>query len=460
MSRIEFQTSKVFLAKNESYAKVGPLDAAFDWASKHLDQGNDNSQGTPMLVFNEEMSRVGSDSTYRRMVAIDAMTLMESMNRKTTASFYHEIVPLDGPAKLALDLEIKFGGDAKEQQKILDAFGTTDEAEVTEVCNALVARLISVCVDSLSTLTGRTLIEDSVVVLDCCRPGKFSRHVIFDGSDDQNPSIAFATDQDCRQFVLRVLERAELQNFQKELALLVDLGIYASRHPLRIYYSAKRGAPMLWLRDINNPDAPCNGPLLMRSLRTCFISHSANRPLYRQTKSPMYVSSLYVMRHPDCLPNQLCLSKKISSYASSTSTSSSTSYRRVIPNAGAPGGKLIGALMISKELAAYEPKKAHFFNPSTIIVDCDTLQCSAHRNKQHSDNHKCVYVKVDLLQRNFVQLCNSTYCIDNRAQTPPIQHALNHELNEFVSQYLTSEDWSPGLVVGNDFVAALQLNNK
>lgn len=411
------RTCQIFSRLKSDSSEPGPLDAACQWAAEHCQQGDDEIVHTPMLIFNEECLGV-TDKPYRQMVVLDVATFLDQCRGRATPMFYHEIA-VDGPVKLALDLEIDFA----KADKVAAAFGTTDEPTVMAEAAQLAAAFVGRALVALSALAGRPLGAADVVWLDCTRPGKFSKHVVFDGSSDEHESVAFASNADCGELVRRL--KAEQPS--PALDLLVDEQVYAPRHPLRTYYSAKRGKEAHLMRA---GSGPCDAALMARALRTCFRVH-IDGEFYHQSE---YATTAYMVDNNVLANEPIRLVRRQMGAASRTSRPSAAS-----------SSTLVAAIIASPLLAKYEPAKGHFRGESEIVIDCATLQCEAHPSGAHS--HRCVFLLVDVLAQTYVQLCNSSTCSSRRQEARPRHHALPADLTPAVKAFLESE-WPSGVARG------------
>lgn len=442
---------------------LGPLDEACKWALEHSTQGIDSAIATPMLIFNEEMSSNGS--TWRQFVVTEVTTLMDNARGRTTPMFYHDIVPAEAPAKLAYDMELDFT-DAKKMDKAADAFGTRDVEELRTACDRLLDVLIEETVEALSKVANRP-ISTPPIRLDGSRAEKWSKHIVFDHSDDTHESIAFAADRDCAEFVERVLASAACAAYKDAYDLVVDRGIYSSRHPLRTYYSAKRGKERLWIRSEAQPDAPCDDQLLVRSLRSCFVSHNTAVDFYHQTTATRFVTSSYLVDEPGALQTEsirICARLRSSLFSSSSSSflaSSSTSVGNIgsSSTSGQAASQLCLAILKCPELNQYLPTVVRFRDPYSMYVRSGALVCADQDGGEHKKGNFCVYLVIDLLRRQYVQLCFSAACIDKRRAQPPRNKALPVSVSDAITDYICSAEWPPGVVVGNDFCTAIGASN-
>lgn len=441
-------TQKIFDSKSRDSVTVGLLDSCVDWASANQQQGNDErTVQTPMLIFNEEMQ--GATTTFRRMVAWEVQSFLEHIDGATTALFLHEIVESDAPTKLAFDVELKFDDDD------VDAlFGTTDPSELVAHCTTLVDRLIERCLAALAQMVGRELDEAAVVRLDCTRDDKFSQHLTFDGSDGQNNSIVFRSDADCAAFVETVLTDAVLADDRARYEKIVDKGIYDDRHPLRTYYSAKRKAPQQRMRALG--DGPCDGLLMARSLRSCFVVHGATGLFFHQLPaSGVAVTSLFARDDPAIVEPMIRMDSVATNRVRSARVRSRTrSALRAGDAHGAAFAAVESALLTNETLAAFEPTRLICLSDS-IIVKCASVDCSAHQSKRHRADNQCVFLKVDLMEQMYVQLCHSTDCQQRRRAKPPAAQPLPADVAAAVRNYLNSAEWAGGVNVGADFVTAI-----
>lgn len=444
-------TSKMFNSTNSS-SNIGPLDRCIEWASENLQQGDDNTPVvTPMLIFNEEVMRNNGTGTTRRMLATDIATFIEHIDGRTSSMYLHEIVPSGAPVKLAFDVELKFAADDESVNKRQTAFGSSDEATLVPLCATLTDTLVDVCLSKLSTYVGRPLDRSAVVETHCTRPGKFSRHITIDGSDDVYGSIVFATDGDCRAFVESLLAN-ELANERPMYDILIDLGIYDDRHPLRTYYSAKREAPSLRMRLAT--DGACDGATMVRSLRSCIVTHRAPASdFYHQPGTRRYVTSLYVQEEPDVVMAIRIPGAKTSRRTANSSSANSTASNGTMPHSSALNS-VASAILTCPELTAYAPQRV-VFRANEAIVKCGTVACSAHPSKAHRKENKCVFLRIDLLTQMYVQLCHSSACKDVRRSNPPRRRPLSLAVCQAIMQYLNSADWPDGENVGVDFETAI-----
>lgn len=444
-------TNKVFNSI-DTPSNSGPLDRCIEWASENLQQGDDDTPVvTPMLIFNEEVARKNGAGTTRRMVATDIATFIENNDGRTSSMYFHEIVPSGAPVKLAFDVELKFATDDESVNKRQTVFGASDEATLLPLCATLTNTLVDVCLSKLSTYVGRPLDQSAVVETHCTRPGKFSRHITIDGSDDVYGSIVFATDSDCRAFVESLLAN-ELANERPMYDVLIDLGIYDDRHPLRTYFSAKREAPSLRMRLAT--DGACDGTTLARSLRSCIVTHRAPASdFYHQPGTRRYVTSLYAQEEPDVVMAIRIPGAKQSRRTANSSAAGSNASAGTMPHSSALNS-VASAILACPDLSTYAPQRV-VFRLNVAIVKCGTLACSAHPSKAHRKDNKCVFLRVDLLTQMYVQLCHSTACKEIRRSNPPRRRPLSLAVCQTIIQYLNSADWPDGENVGVDFETAI-----
>lgn len=452
----QLHTSQVFRAKRErDAAALGPLDAACQWAAEHARQtagGDAPPVATPMLVLNEEMQ--SADRPWRQFVATEITTFVDAARGRRTPMFYHEVPPTDAPVKLAFDLEMSIG-DAALLAAAETVLGVSGSDAVRAECDRLAALLVDTALQLLAPLAERALERRDVVHLDASRADKWSSHWVFDCSDASGAeSLAFASQRDCYEFVQRVLAQPALAAHADAYARLVDRGIYATRHPLRTYYSAKRGAETHWFRDasVADRDAPCDAGTLVRSLRTAFVVHNAAGEFYHQSSPTRYVTSLYLLDDPSALaeqPIRLCARPALSAL------STPATARLGAAADGTHSTGLLATLVAAPELAVYEPTVARFRDANTVMITCRGTACSAHEAGAHRRGHQCVYLRVDLLRRQYTQLCHSASCHDRRLARPARGCGLSAEVCSVIEDYLASDDWSPGVVVGAQFAAAL-----
>jgi len=417
-----------------------------------------------MLLFNEE--RGEGERRWRVMVALDVMTLLTRMRDRTQPEFLNEIAPSAAPVKLAFDCELKMR-DPADLDKAEAVFGTRDPSALTLACREHYERLVTAVIDELGALTGRTLARSRhLAELQATRHGKWSMHLTVDGfedgrdGDEAHDTIAFESNRDCAEFVRRLIALPSLADCRAGLELIVDKGIYAERHPLRTYYSAKRGAEQHWLRALDAPlDAPCDADFLATSLRTCFRLHAKPPELvfYGQSNWPVYVTSAYLAGQPELLrapPLRLAERRLVLAPSGPSSL--------VLPLA-TQGGSFAGALLLAiaraPEFERFKVRQTaggvKFLNPYTIVAACRALECSAREEGgAHSDGHECVYLSIDLLRRTYTQLCHSQPCKEQRAIAQPRARALPPAACEAVGAFLCSTEWEPGEPVGADFAAS------
>jgi hypothetical protein len=456
-------------------SSVGPLDAAERWAAEHARQGTAALFETPMLLFNEELGT--AERSWRQMVAVEVTTLFDTMRGSATPQFLHEILPLGdarvpAPVKLALDCELKYG-DEEALAKAEAAFGTRDVEQLCGMCAQLYELIVAAILELLSPLVGRELTRDHLVELTATRRGKWSTHIVVDGYDAACDSVAFESNRDCAEFVRRVIAHPTLAAYHDAVELIVDRGIYAERHPLRTYYSAKRANAQAWLRLLTRETEPCDVDVLAASLRTCFRLHTTPSELsfYHQSASgPRLVTSAYLMERPDLLaatpPLRLC-ERRMSAFLRAPTTATATPLLAAtagrtdapVDTSGVAVAALFRAIATAPEFADYDVRPSaggiKFRSSYAVIVNCKTLTCSAHESGAHSRGHQCVYLWIDLLHRNYTQLCSSANCKAARAERPPRARAVPPSVSEAIGDFLCSPDWAPGERVGADFAAAL-----
>lgn len=458
------RTMQIFRASKKRNA-AGPLDQACEWAVAHSQQGAESVCATPMLLFNEEMQNEHSDATYRQFCAFEVSTFLDAARDRTTPMYYHEIIPTNGRAKLAFDLEADFS----KMPALEAAFGTRDVAAIRAGCARLCDMLVAASLDQLSALVGRPLDESAVVRLDGSRSEKWSKHIVFDGSDAAtHESISFASDRDCSVFVDRVLALPEFAAHIDALKAIVDRGIYDTRHPLRIYYAAKRSNPARWFVVDGAPTAiACSATTMARALRSCFVVHDAETKFFHQSGGGVadddvrVVTSAYLVHNPNALrepPIRLYYGPAAAvaqhTVARRSVSSISTSTAVVV---GSSADALIDSIVGAPELAEYDVQSARFTDASELLVRCNTVKCEHHVNGQHSKGHLCVFLIVDVLRGRFTQLCNSTNCQERRRSVRPVRHRLPIAVRSAASAYVRSSEWAPGQVIGSEFVRALGL---
>lgn len=441
------QTMRIFAWKKSlAAASSGLLDSASTWAIERSVQGDESATATPMLILQEEMINERTATTFRQFCVFDISTFLTSVHNRSTPMFYHEIIPLHAPAKLAFDLEADFESKLAPLQA---AFGTQDVDEIRLACSRLCEQLITATLVELSKQTGRAIDRTGVVVLDCSREEKWSKHVVFDGSNDVNDSIVFATDRDCAFFVKQLIGLPQFTVHSDALKLIVDQGVYNDRHPLRTYFSAKRKKQHQIMQTVP-PAGVCHSTIMARTLRSCFIVHNESFEAFHQSGSTRYVTSSYLSRHLDALraaPIRLTSGERKA--VTHSSSIRSTAAPRVSNEA------LINLLVHAPELQAFAPHAARFSDDNTVVIDCRTVECQYHVNGRHRAGHFCVFLVVDLLRQQFVQMCNSSNCQDRRQQARPLRHKLSNTLASAVRDYLCSANWPPGFVVGEEFLRAL-----
>ena len=447
-SAVTVTTIKAFTRKSVDITQ-GNLDRCIEWADEHVRQGDDNEiVFTPMLIFNEEMQ--GATKTYRKIQAREVKSFLESVHMRNQPLFLHEIAPEDAPIKLAFDIELDF----TKKETVEASFQSIDEQLLVEQCNEFCSMLISRCLVLLSQFAGRILDEHGVYQTDCTRKGKFSRHLTFDCSDVEHSSVVFVSDAHCAAFVDMVLQDEELQPYASQYEVIIDRGIYDTRHPLRTYFSAKRSATHQMMRYA--PDGgTCDAEIMAKCLRTCFIVRRNASKFYRQgdQENTLYITSLFGMHEPNYLPDLISID---------TANPPRSRARRRTTNRTQQVGQLVSmekAILECGELAPYAPTRI-IYQFDKLIVKCNGVKCSAHVDGQHREDNPCVFIKVNLLTQSYVQLCHSSTCAERRKSTPAASHSLPIDVAEEVRRYLNSRDWEGATPIGADFILALGTNNK
>lgn len=454
------ETSAIFTRQTGSFGgvDVGPLVRARDWAEQRQLQMLEQGQlGVPMLMLQEEMPKPNSKDTWRRYHVVELTTFLARKRTPGEPMFTHEIVPSDCPCKFGFDLECGFG-DNEHLAKAQEAFGVVTIQEIVALCEQAKVQLITHALAKLSVLVGRPLnAAEHVVVLHGTRPGKWSIHIIFDGSDASNDSIVFRSSNDCCAFAYELMALPELAWLAKvcETLSVVDLGIYASNHPLRHYYSSKRSAPNYHLCTTEHRNVPLDPDIMRRSLLTCFITRTYKGRLYHQSDdSARAITSLLASMSPDAFrvpPIQFesALVGQRRTLGSSMSRSSSLIVQ------GASYEALGDALCRAKELADYEPVRIKIRPDNTVLIVCRGLMCREAAGGEHSVTHRgSTYLVVDLLRGEFVQLCHSTHCIDKRKDALSYRRALGVATLDAVRTYL-ARDWSGSTCIGDEVVESL-----
>lgn len=454
------ETSATFTRQTGSFGGIdpGPLVRAREWAEQRQLQMLEPGQlGVPMLLLAEEMPKPNSKDTWRRYHVVELTTFLARKRVPNEPMFTHEIVPSECPCKFGFDLECGFGDD-EHLAKAQTAFGVTTIEEIVALCERAKTQLIAHALAKLSVLVGRSLnATEHVVVLHGTRPGKWSIHIIFDGSDANNDSIVFRSSNDCCAFAYELMALPELVWLANvcETLPVVDLGIYASNHPLRHYFSSKRSAPNYHLCTTEHRNVPLDPDIMRRSLLTCFITRTYTGRLYHQADGgARAITSLLVSMSPDAFrvaPIQL--ESALVGVRRTLGSSMSRSGSMVVQ--GASYEALGDALCRAKELADYEPVRIKVQPNNTVLIVCRGLMCHDADRGEHSDTHRgSTYLIVDLLRGEFVQLCHSTNCIAKRKDALSYRRALGVATLDAVHAYL-ARDWSGSTCIGDEVVEAL-----
>lgn len=234
----------------ESGEARGPLDLATAWIGAEEQREQTFVLLAHEILFDAERPERGG---YREYEAIEVQTLADSYAGRSIACARrnaHEVI--HGPCKLYIDAE----------------FSTITNPDANGP--AMVAQLIEVLLDELQEQFG---VQGVVALLDASKPAKFSQHVTIELDQCHT---AFATNRHCGAFIAACYQKhfPDMTVWDPKGAERIpvyDLGVYARRHPIRLYGSTKCSEPSRPFRRLDAAE-PTSGPFdrqyFLRSLIT------------------------------------------------------------------------------------------------------------------------------------------------------------------------------------------------